>query len=469
MRSRFARSRNEHSCLHTSIVRQRRWTALVGVSMIAMMYSETFRLTTQGDDYDIYDGPESPAKRLKDNNETWRPWVSQNTGTSGNVIHVSTPDRRTEITDRRESHRAAKQQATPGHRQTYLSLIYDALGAKPDEPSSLEDIIKWIDTNRPATYQEYGAKKLRTAIQTSLTFQAKKVESKRKVWAYSGGLWQLHKAAVTAADDEESVDTYTERQASTPSTLIPSSLGGRTRDCTLESCENTPPSELRQTRERSHANSKTIPPTIVPQVQAESRLASIQSQPSVSSPEAYTQNVNENLASHGVAPSAPSPVGRSLHHEERLTQTEPAAGRIPVTPNNESSNTVESRAPANSCDRPKQDGQDEPDYGQIVRDLHRLKQKRKIQEQKIEANHNSLPDVNTLTQSANEAKRAADEAQRAAVEAQRIANEAQRAAETAEKAVEDAQAKQSQLAADERYLKKLTQDSHILRTQLDID
>jgi uncharacterized phage infection (PIP) family protein YhgE len=104
-----------------------------------------------------------------------------------------------------------------------------------------------------------------------------------------------------------------------------------------------------------------------------------------------------------------------------------------------------------------------------VRDLHRLKQKRKIQEQKIEANHNSLPDVNTLTQSANEAKRAADEAQRAAVEAQRIANEAQRAAETAEKAVEDAQAKQSQLAADERYLQKLTHDSHILRARLDID
>jgi hypothetical protein len=344
----------------------------------------------------------------------------------------------------------------------YLSLIYDALGAKPDEPSSLEDIIKWIDTNRPGTYQEYGAKKLRTAIQTSLNFQAKKVESKRKVWAYSGGLWQLHKAAVTVADDEESVDRYTERQASTPSTLVPSSLGGRARDGTLESFENTPPSELRQTRERSHANSKPIPPTIVPQVQAQRRLSSIESQPSVSSPEADAQNVIKKLVLHGVPPSAPSPVGSPLHQDERLIQAEPAAGNSPVTPNNEPSNTVGSRAPANSCERPKQDGQDEPDYRQIVRDLHRLKQERKIQEQKIEAGHNSLPDVNTLTQSADEAKRAADEAQRAAVEAQR-------AAETAEKAVEDAQAKQSQLAADERYLKKLTQDSHILRAQLDID
>jgi hypothetical protein len=412
---------------------------------------------------------ESPAKRLKENNETWRPWVSQNTGTPGNVIHVSTPDRRTEIIDRRESHRASKQQATPGHKQIYLSLIYDALGAKPDEPSSLEDIIKWIDTNRPATYQEYGAKKLRTAIQSSLNFQSKKVESKRKVWAYSGGLWQLHKAVVTVADDEESADPYTERQASTPSMLVPSSLGRRTRDGTFDSCENTPPSELRQTREQSHANSKTIPPTIVPQVQAESRLSSIESRPNFSSPKADAQNVNENLVSHGVAASAPSLVGSPLHQDERLTQTEPAAGNSPVTHNNEPSDTVGSRAPADSCGRPEQDGQDEPDYGQIVRDLHRLKQKRKIQEQKIEAGHNSLPNVNTLTQSANEAKRAADGAQRAAVEAQRVAVEAQRAAETADKAVEDAQAKQSQLAADERYLEKLTQDSHILRAQLDID
>ena len=35
--------------------------------------------------------------------------------------------------------------------------------------------------------------------------------------------------------------------------------------------------------------------------------------------------------------------------------------------------------------------------------------------------------------------------------------------------MEDAQAKQSQLTADELYLEKLTQDSRVLRAQLDID
>lgn len=104
-----------------------------------------------------------------------------------------------------------------------------------------------------------------------------------------------------------------------------------------------------------------------------------------------------------------------------------------------------------------------------MRKLHWLRQERKLQAQKIEAGHNSLPDVSTLTQSASDAQRAADGAQRAADEAQRIADEAQRAAETAKKAAEDAQAKQSQLAADELHLEELIRDSTSLRAQLDID
>jgi hypothetical protein len=131
------------------------------------------------------------------------------------------------------------------------------------------------------------------------------------------------------------------------------------------------------------------------------------------------------------------------------TRTETVARGILMTSNNEPCNTDENRGPVISWNDPEQDGKYEPDHGQIVRDLHRLKQERKLQEQKIEAGHNSLPDVFTLTQSANGAQRAADESRRAADEAQRIANEAQRAAETARKAVEDGQEKRSQLAADE--------------------
>jgi hypothetical protein len=288
------------------------------------------------------------------------------------------------------------------------------------------------------------------------------VESKRTIWEYEDGTYQLHNAVVAIADDEGSVDTYTERQACTPSLLNPSSVGGRTFHSTLEPCENAPPSGLRQTRERYYANSQNIPPAIVSQVQAESRLASIESQPSHTSSEADAQIENENLASNEAVPTEMTAVGRSLNHNETLTRIELAAESISMTPSNEPTNTGKRRAPANSCDDLKQNGKDEPDYGRIVRDLQELKKERKMQEQKIEAGHNSLPNVSTLIQSANDAQRAADEAQR-------IADEAQRAAETAKKAVEDAQAKQSELAADELHLQKLTQDSYLLRAQLGID
>jgi hypothetical protein len=69
---------------------------------------------------------------------------------------------------------------------------------------------------------------------------------------------------------------------------------------------------------------------------------------------------------------------------------------------------VESQALANPYDDLGQYDKDEPDYGQIVRQLQRLKREQKLQAQKIEAGYNSLPDVNTLTQSASDAQRAAD-------------------------------------------------------------
>jgi membrane protein involved in colicin uptake len=97
-----------------------------------------------------------------------------------------------------------------------------------------------------------------------------------------------------------------------------------------------------------------------------------------------------------------------------------------------------------------------------VRDLRRLKHRRKLQEQKIEADQNSLPDVTSLTTFASDAQRAADGARRAA-------EEAQRAAETAKKAVEDAEGKYAQLAADKLDLAKLTEESGLLRAQLGID
>jgi hypothetical protein len=383
---------------------------------------------------------------------------------------VSTPETRI---DRRESQQPAKQQVTPGQKRIYLSLIYDALRAKPEEPSSLEDILSWIRIYRPATHQEYGGKKLRTSIHTSLSFQARKLESKRTVWLYSRknsiDKWQLHKPVVAVADVEEGVDTCTERHARTPSRLVHPSMEGQSRNGTLEPCENTPPPEVRQTSERCHVEGQEISPAISPQVQVESRLASAESQPSHPFSETDTRIEKDNLISNKAVPNEMTAVDHSSNHNATLTQTEPAARSISATPNNRPSDVEERQGPADSHDYPGQDSKDEPDYGQIVRELHRLKQERKMQEQKIEAGRNSLPDVDNLTRSASDAQRAVDRAQRAADEAQRLADVAQCDAETANKAVEDAEAKQSQLVADELYFERLTEDSNSLRAQLDID
>jgi hypothetical protein len=216
--------------------------------------------------------------------------------------------------------------------------------------------------------------------------------------------------------------------------------------------------EKRQTREQCHVGIQNSSTVVVSQVQAESRGASLEIQPSYPCPEADAQIENGNAT----ALSTATAVDHLLQHNDVLVPNEPAARSISATLDNQPFNTEERQGPADSYDHNGRDGKDEPDYGQIVRDLHRLKQERKMQEQKIEAGRNCLPDVSTLTQSASDARRAADEAQR-------IADETQRAAETAKKAVEDAEAKQSQLAADELYLEKLTKDSTSLRAQLDID
>lgn len=369
----------------------------------------------------------------------------------------------------------AKQPNTPGRNRVYLSFIYDALGAKPHEPSSLEDILNWIRVNRLVKYQEYGGQKLRTAIQMSLNFQAKKVESKRTIWAYSDGnsigKWQLHKPIVTVTDDEEGMDTNTERHTRTPSMPGHSSRGATTRDSASVSCEDTSLSERRPTPEHRTPSQNPIHANVT-RVQSESRPALIESESSHLPPEPCARSADGNLASDGTPHSAPNPVGHPLNRNEPLIQADPALGNISMVANNEPSTTKDSRAPTILCDdsgKDGKDGKDEPDYGQIVRDLRRLKHRRKLQEQKIEAEQNSLPDVTSLTTSASDAQRAADEAQSAADEAQRIADNARLTAETAKKAVEDAELKHGQLAADKIDLAKLIQKSDVLRAQLGID
>jgi hypothetical protein len=174
------------------------------------------------------------------------------------------------------------------------------------------------------------------------------------------------------------------------------------------------------------------------------------------------RSADGNLASDGTLHSAPNAVSHPSDRNEPPIQADPATGNISTAINNEPSNTKDSRAPTICCDDSGKDSKDEPDYGQIVRDLRRLKHRRKLQEHKIETEQNGLPDVTSLTTSASDAQCAADEAQR-------IADDARLTAETAKKAVEDAEVKHDQFAADKLDLAKLIQDSDVLRAQLGID
>lgn len=392
--------------------------------------------------------------------------MSPSKGASASTVHSSTPDKCTETYHRSQTRQVAKQPTTPGQKRIYLGFIYDALGAKPQEPSSLEDILNWIRVNRLDKYREYGGQKLRTAIQMSLNFQTKKVESKRTIWAYSDGnsigKWQLHKPVVAVTDDEQSVDTYTERHLRTPSMPGHSSGGGRTFDSTLVSCEDTPPSAMRETHEQYGTISQSSPHTSAAQMQSESRPAFVERESNHPSPEVCARSADGNPGPDGASHSAPNAVGHPSNRNEPPVQADPAPENFSMAINNEPSKIEDSRAPAILCDDSGKYSKDEPDYGQIVRNLRRLKHTRKLQEQKIEADQNSLPDVTSLTKSASDAQRAADEARRAA-------EEAQRTAETAKNAVEDAEGKHAQLAADKLGLAKLTEESGLLRAQLGID
>ena len=349
-----------------------------------------------------------PAKRLKKNNGSWRPWVvSQKTGDPGNTANVSTPDRHLEKNDRRESRLQGKQQATP-RRKPNLNLVIEALRTEPQNCLSFDNIIDWLRINRSAVYQECGEDKLRRAIKATLKQQAQKTNP--TIWQWENKNWQLDEALLAETSIKGSAEKDTGRQTHTPSATDASSTGKRTSDGASESCEDTPTSELQRTRERHYLGSQNTPSAAMSRVRAEYRLAFIESQPSQPTPRIDAQTEEENLASNEATTSATSAVSVPVNRNETLSQSEPAAGSISVTPNNEPNNTVESQAPANPGDDPGQDGKDEPDYGHIVRELHRFKQERKLQAQKIEAGHNSLPDVNTLTQSASDTQCAADKA-----------------------------------------------------------
>lgn len=314
------------------------------------------------------------------------------------------------------------------------------------EGLTIDGILDWLRTNRPKVYQEYGAEKLRHAIKTTLNQQPNRKE--RTVWQYEDGTWRLDNSVMGDA----SAKRTTEETAYTPITLGVSSTVGQTSDGSPGSYEDMPRSELQETRERHHTNDSDVAPAAVSRLQAENGLISIDSQPRAQVPGKEVDAGNETLRSHAATLSNFHACDQTPDRSQTLSlaQCEPAVGSTLTMSSNEPSSTESDQGPVELGGGSNQDGKDESDLGGIVRELRQMEQERKVQEQKMAAGHNDLPDISALTQTAEEA---------------------QRAAEAAKKALEEARAEQSQIIADELYLEKLTRRADLLpvRSRLDID
>jgi hypothetical protein len=240
-------------------------------------------------------------------------------------------------------------------------------------------------------------------------------------------------------------------------------VGGQTSDGTSELHEGVPQSELEQSRKGDNETDQDVQPAAFLQTEPESRSTSIDSEPQVQAQEMDTNGGKEITGLRAATLRAQASDEQASNNDDRPTQhSEPPVEITSTIHNDKPSGIEEAQVSVDSCNGPEQNGEDEPDFGAIVRELRRIKQERYMQEQRIKAGHDSLPDVSVLTQSVGEAQRVANEAQRAADEAQRVA-------EVANKALEEALAKQRQIFAAELDLETLIRDSELLRSKLDID
>ena len=342
-----------------------------------------------------------------------------------------------------------------------ISRIHGSLRTNPNEGLTIDGILDWIRDHQPTYYQQRGPKTVRNAIQTALRQQSRR--SKRTVWEYEDGTWRLDKAVLTGPNVEETTETHAERQTYTKFVLVPSSVGGQTSDGTSELYEGVPQSELRQSCKGGHETDQDVQPAAFLQTAPESRSTSINSQPQAPAPEMHTNVEGKTIQLRAATLLARASDEQALDNDDTPThQSEPPAESTLTTHNDKPSGTKEAQVSVDSCDDPEQNGEDEPDFRAIVRELRRIKKKRTAKELEIKKGHNAMPDLSVLTQSAEGAQHAADEARRAADEAQAVA-------EASNKALEEALAKQRQIVAAELDLETLIRDSYLLRSKLDID
>lgn len=428
------------------------------------LLNEDPRLTFTGDERDVH---ESPAKRAKNNNGSWRPLSTLHvTQTSNQTAGPKKYGMFIDAGDQRHSSPSRQIETTPS-RTTYLSLIHDALKHKPEGLTS-SGIIQWLYVNRPSTYREFGEHKLRTSIPATLSAQA--IRKKRTVWQYedpetSVSIWKLGNIVPSLGATHASLAEYDALARDRSSESARDSQGevkvseaAPAFETTLANMQNiaaVPEADNVFTNDGDTANAcAERPPTPL-----QSKIQIMEADTDPSNREAGALALGE---ASGDTPSASVRKLKSSGNPETRPQNgstlDGTAGNVGL----ENSQTGFPRDIIDDSKDTDQEGEEEPDYGSIVRELRRMKRERKTQELEIEAERSTLPDIKALEKDAGEAlEKAAEQV--------RLADEARKVSEMIHSKLEAALAASNKIAVAEEKLEQLTQESKQLRNQLDID
>lgn len=145
----------------------------------------------------VYSVLDSPTKRSKGNDGTWRQSESRtsSTPTTSPADLITAQDFKVMNGNRDRYNTPNNRHDTPSRASAYFNLVYEALAANPRGLSSSK-VFEWLRNNRPRTFHKYDEKKLRTAIQGTLSAQSNKQQP--TVWKYKvdgseelGYIWRL--------------------------------------------------------------------------------------------------------------------------------------------------------------------------------------------------------------------------------------------------------------------------------------
>jgi hypothetical protein len=362
-----------------------------------------------------------------------------------------------------------KRRKTPT-RTPYFALIQDALVANPEGLSS-NDVFEWLRTHRPHAFRQYDEKKLRLAVQGTLSAQSNKQHP--TVWKYEvdgtegrGYIWKLASAAPSAEAATArgipqfplAVDySFDDAEGSQEDNRAPESSASPAHDSQTAQIRRITPARVQEHDDRSgndpqsietegaavhgHGTQHAVSDTNQDTEASAHQLAGTTSEPlstaqakslKTGQPQTHTQEEEEPGSAMERPDSAASDVGGANRHHDILK---------------------------GSLDS---DHEAQLHYGKLVSKIRKMKDQCEHKIQKIDAERNALPDMEILEKNVKET------AEKVA-EFRRVYEEACQSAETARKDLEVTTNKISEIENAEREVEQLKAVSKELRSQLGID